>query len=86
MTPDKRYVVTIGMSIVPEGTPAFVDYGIRFGDVPIEQLPFLENVANNHKDVLLDALKPIMDELAAFGRTQLDGGAYPLESNFIKKK
>ena len=81
MTPDKRYVVTIGMSIVPEGSPAFVDYGIRFGDVPAEQLPLLENIANNHKDGLLDALKPIMDEFAAFGLAQVEGGANP-----IKKK
>ena len=79
MTTDKRYVVTIGMSIVPEGTLSFVDYGIRFGDVPVEQLPLLENVANNHKDGLLNALKPIMDEFAAIGLAQMEGGAVPTQ-------
>lgn len=81
MTPDKRYVVTIGMSIVPEGGEAFADFGIRYGDVPAGHLPIVESVVNNHKDGLLEALKPIIDDLTAIGLAQVEDGADP-----IKKK
>ena len=71
-TENKRYRVTIGMSVVPDGQPGFADFGLVYSDMPLKNVAEVEAIFNEHKGAVLGGMGGLMDALTSIG-LQLSG-------------
>ena len=71
-TENKRYRVTIGMSVVPDGQPGFADFGLVYSDMPLKNVAEVEAIFNQHKNAVLGGMGSLIDALANIG-LQLSG-------------
>ncbi len=66
-TDKKKYSVTVGLSVRPEGQDTFADFGLRYGDMDLANVTGVEAVFDKHADAILTAMQPLRAELVAMG-------------------
>lgn len=69
---DKRYRVNIGLSVTKQEYPGFADFGITYEMMDYEKVVEVEEVFNRHADTILEAMKPMREELVALGTMEVE--------------
>ena len=84
MTNEKRYAVTIGLSVVHSDVQPFYDYGSRYGNLKYVDMVAVEAIVARHKAALDAALDPVIKDLVAAGVVQA-GIVDPEGAAFLQK-
>lgn len=72
MSDEKRYNVTIGLSIVKAGTPAYADFGLRYANMKYDDVVEIERIVSANATTLQQGLEPILKELIAMGYSKAE--------------
>jgi len=67
MQDDKRYSLTVGMSINDASVNPLTDYGLRYGDLRYEDMVAIQSILSEHEHLLTTALKPVRNALLEIG-------------------
>ena len=67
---EKRYAATIGMCILPANVNSVSDFGLRYGKLHYADMVGLEATFAKHKDAILAAMEPFIQDLIGMGMAQ----------------
>lgn len=70
---NKTYKVNIGLSIVPNETEGFADFGLTYHNMDKLHIATVESVFDKYADEIVSAMKGLRKELIELGFTEASG-------------